>query len=86
MASLVIALLAAPMIGWLLKEGVTRYEMWSTGMAHRAELAGNLGFGLLLFMVVIPGTFAGLIGVFSLSYIWLKRKVYDKDGTDHRRQ
>lgn len=39
-----------------LAEAVVLYEMWATGASTRAELADDMGLGILLFLVVPPGT------------------------------
>lgn len=54
------ALVSLPAFAWLTAELAAYYEMFSTGMNSRAELGDDLGFGLLLFMVVPPFTLAGV--------------------------
>ena len=39
---------------YLLTEAAVLYQLWSTGATHRSELADDLGFGLLGFLVVLP--------------------------------
>lgn len=62
------ALLSLPAFSWLAAELAAHYEMFSTGMNSRAELADDLGFGILLFMVVQPLTLTGTIFVWWL--VW----------------
>ena len=50
-----------PVIAWLLSELVVYYEWFSTGASSRAELGEDLGLGILLFLVVPPGTFIGVV-------------------------
>lgn len=57
------ALVSLPAFAWLTAELAAYYEMFSTGMDSRAELADDLGFGILLFMVVPPLTLAGTVSV-----------------------
>ncbi len=51
-----VALVSAPAFILLATELAACYEMFSTGMNSRAELSDNLGFGVLMLMVVPPIT------------------------------
>jgi hypothetical protein len=62
------ALASLPAFAWLAAELAALYEMFSTGMSSRAELGDDLGFGILLFMVVPPFTLAGVAFVWWL--VW----------------
>lgn len=62
------ALVSLPVFAWLAAEFAAYYEMFSAGMDSRAELADDLGFGILLFMVVPPLTLAGTVSVWWL--VW----------------
>lgn len=62
------ALVSLPAFAWLVAELAAYYEMFSTGMNSRAELGDDLGFGILLFMVVPPFTLAGAAFVWWL--VW----------------
>lgn len=62
------ALVTLPAFAWLAAELAAHYEMFSTGMNSRAELGDDLGFGILLFMVVPPFTLVG--GVFVWWLVW----------------
>lgn len=62
------ALVSLPAFAWLAAELAAYYEMYSTGMHSRAELGDDLGFGMLLFMVVPPFTLAGAAFVWWL--VW----------------
>jgi hypothetical protein len=62
------ALISLPAFTWLAEELAAYYEMFSTGMNSRAELGDDMGFGILLFMVVPPFTLAGAASVFWL--VW----------------
>lgn len=53
------ALVSLPAFAWFAAELAAYYEMFSTGMNSRAELGDDLGFGILLFMVVPPFTLVG---------------------------
>lgn len=59
------ALVSLPAFAWLVAEIAAYYEMFSTGMNSRAELGDDLGFGILLFMVMPPFTLAGA------AFVWL---------------
>lgn len=50
-----------PAIAWLLSELVVYFEWFSTGASSRAELGDDLGLGILLFLVVPPGTLIGAV-------------------------
>jgi len=72
--SIAAGLASAPLAYWVLGELIVRYEMMATDMTHRSELATDLGFGLLLFLVVLPAT---LICVATVSWVvwrWLNSK------------
>jgi hypothetical protein len=58
------AFVSLPAFAWLTAVLAAYYEMFSTGMNSRAELGDDLGFGILLFMVVPPFTLAGV------SFVW----------------
>lgn len=62
------ALVSMPAFAWLAAELAAYHEMFSTGMHSRAELGDDLGFGILLFMVVPPFTLAG--AVFVWWFVW----------------
>jgi hypothetical protein len=49
-------LVSFPVFAWLASELAAYYEIYSTGMSSRAELGNDLGFGILLLMVVPPLT------------------------------
>ena len=68
------AVLCAPTIAWLVSEGVVCYEMAATVASSRAELGEDLGFGILLFMIVPPVTLAGVIAVWFVVWNWFKPK------------
>ena len=53
--SLAAGLASVPVAYLVLSEAVVFYELWSTRTATRAELGDDLGFGLLLILVVLPG-------------------------------
>lgn len=61
-----------PLIYWLLCEAVVYYEMQATNAGTRAELQDDFGFGLLLFMIVLPGTAIGALTVFGLTWYFLR--------------
>ncbi len=46
------SLVSVPAFAWLAAELAAYYEIFSTGMNSRAVLGEDLGFGILLFMVV----------------------------------
>jgi len=50
---------SAPAIYWLLSEAVVVYEVWATSTATRSELANDMGLGILLLIIVLPGTLIG---------------------------
>jgi hypothetical protein len=50
-----------PAIAWALSELVVYYEWFSTGATSRAELGEDFGLGVLLFLVVPPGTLIGVV-------------------------
>lgn len=62
------ALVSVPAFAWLAAELAAYYEMFSTGMNSRAELGEDLGFGILLFMVVPPVTLFG--SLFMWWFVW----------------
>lgn len=62
------ALVSLPAFAWLAAELAAYYEMFSTSMSSRAELGDDLGFGILLFMVVPPFTLAG--SAFVWWFVW----------------
>jgi len=62
------ALVSLPAFAWLAAELAAYYEMISTGMNSRAELGDDLGFGILLFMVVPPLALAG--AVYAWWFVW----------------
>ncbi len=62
----IVALVSVPAYAWLAAELAAYYEMFSTGMKSRAELGDDLGFGILLFMVVPLFTLAGALLVWGL--------------------
>lgn len=64
------ALVSVPAFAWLAAELAAYYEMFSTGMSSRVELGDDLGFGILLFMVVPPFTLAGAVLVGWL--VWFR--------------
>lgn len=64
------ALFGLPAFAWLAAELAAYSEMLSTGMNSRAELADDLGFGILLFMVVPPLALAG--AVFVWRHVWFR--------------
>lgn len=64
------ALVSLPAFAWLAAELAAYYEMLSTGMNSRAELADDLGFGVLLFIVVPPLALAGAVFVWWL--VWFR--------------
>ena len=41
---------------FILVEVAVRYEMWATHMASRSELGQDLGFGLLVFPIILVST------------------------------
>lgn len=61
----IVALVSVPAYAWLAAELAAYYEMFSTGMKSRAELGDDLGFGILLFMVVPLFTLAGALLVWG---------------------
>lgn len=66
------ALISLPAFAWLAVELAAYYEMLSTGMSSRAELGEDLGFGILLFMVVPPLALAGAAFVWGL--VWSRTR------------
>jgi hypothetical protein len=62
------AAVSLPVIGWLLSEATVYYYMFISGMSARAELAGDLGVGILLFMVVPLGTLFGTVSVWFFTW------------------
>ena len=62
------ALVSISAFAWLAAELAAHYEMFSTGMNSRAELGEDLGFGILLFMVVPPVTLFG--SLFVWWFVW----------------
>ena len=58
------ALVSMPAFTWLATELAVYYEMTTTSMNSRAELGDDLGFGLLLFMFVLPFTLC------ATSFVW----------------
>lgn len=53
----IIGTMISAIVFWnALAEAVVLYEMWATGASTRAELADDMGLGILLFLVVPPGT------------------------------
>lgn len=64
------ALASLPAFAWLAAELAAYYEIFSTGMSSRSELGDDLGFGILLFMVVPPFTLAGAMFVWWL--VWCR--------------
>lgn len=65
--ALTAALVSVPAFAWLAAELAAYYEMFSTGNS-RAELGEDLGFGVLLFMVVPPVTLFG--SLFIWWFVW----------------
>lgn len=51
--------IALPSGYWLLSDAVVMFEMVSTGVKSRADLADDFGLGLLALFVVMPGTIIG---------------------------
>lgn len=62
------ALISVPAFAWLAAELAACYEVFSTGMNSRAELGDDLGFGILLFLVVSPFTLTGALFVWW--FVW----------------
>lgn len=62
------AIASVPVFAWLVAELAGYYEMFSTGMKSRTELGNDLGFGILLFMVVPPVTLLG--SLFVWWFVW----------------
>ncbi|RBP76869.1 hypothetical protein DET64_10152 [Marinobacter nauticus] len=53
----IIGTMVSAIVFWnALAEAVVLYEMWATGASTRAELADDMGLGILLLVVVPPGT------------------------------
>lgn len=59
--TLLAVLVSIPTVSWLLSEIVVYYEWFSTGASSRAELGDDFGLGILLFLIVPPGTFIGVV-------------------------
>ncbi|WP_419570674.1 hypothetical protein [Rheinheimera sp.] len=57
---------------YLLTEAAVLYQLWATGTSQRAELADDLGFGLLGFLVVLP--LSALLALVTSLLVWLKTK------------
>lgn len=78
------ALVSLPAFAWLAAELAAFNEMFSTGMSSRAELGDDLGFGILLFMVVPPFTLAGVASVWWLvwSHTGRLKTTLPEGGTD----
>lgn len=57
---------------YLLTEAAVWFQLWSTGASHRSELADDLGFGLLGFLVVLPLSI--LLSLATSLLVWLKTK------------
>jgi len=64
LVSSIAALASLPAFAWLAAELAAYYEIFSTGMNSRAELGDDLGFGILLFMVV------PLIALSGSLFVW----------------
>ncbi len=62
------SLVSVPAFAWLAAELAAYYEIFSTGMNSRAVLGEDLGFGILLFMVVPPVTLFG--SIFIWWFVW----------------
>lgn len=67
-------LVSVPLAYWLLCEAVVIFEMWSTSTSSRGELENDLGLGLLLFLVVLPGTLVCSVGVSFAVWRWLGKR------------
>jgi hypothetical protein len=53
----IIGTMVSAIVFWnALAEAVVLYEMWATGASTRAELVDDMGLGILLLVVVPPGT------------------------------
>lgn len=71
------ALLSLPAWAWLAAELAGYYEMFSAGMNSQAELGDDLGFGILLLLVVPPFSLAGS------SFVWWL--IWSRTGRSHER-
>ena len=65
---------------YLLTEAAVLYQLWSTGATHRSELADDLGFGLLGFLVVLP--LSALLALVTSLLVWLKTNE-ERNKTSH---
>lgn len=68
LVSSIATLASLPAFAWLAAELAAYYEIFSTGMNSRAELGDDLGFGILLFMVVPPIALSG--SLFVWWFVW----------------
>lgn len=64
------AIVSLPAFAWLASELAAYYEMVSTGMSSRAQLGDDLGFGILLFIVVPPFSLTGAAFVWWV--VWFR--------------
>ena len=72
--STIAAIISIPIIYYGLCEAVVYYEMFSTGTSSRAQLGEDLGLGILLFLVVPPGTLIGAIGIWVMTWFQLRKR------------
>jgi hypothetical protein len=78
------ALISAPVFAWLAAELATLYYTLSTGVYTQAELGDDLGFGVLLFMVIPPITLIG--SLFVWCFVWSRsgpKNRADPNGNTH---
>ena len=59
--TLMAVLVSIPAVCWLLSELVVYYEWFSTGASSRAVFGDDFGLGILLFLIVPPGTIIGVV-------------------------
>lgn len=57
---------------YLLTEAAVLYQLWSTGASQRAELADDMGFGLLGFLVVLP--LSASLALVTSVLVWVKTR------------
>lgn len=72
--STISGIISIPIFYYGLCEAVVYYEMFSTGTSSRAQLGENLGLGVLLFLVVLPGTLTGAIGIWVVTWFQLRKR------------
>ena len=73
-------------LGWGFSELAVHYEMWSTGATSRAELAGDIGLGLLIVGVAWPAAALGsiVVGLLAWRAFFRYRQAHNASLTGHQ--